>query len=147
MVTGKVNNHLSAFGIVRISKENRESGATPERYRHCKRGGGRTRRKPVIGIFPEKAVRQPVRCKVRITAKDGLCTAALQVWGAVAFDAENRLRQWVHCRSFLVFRLPDWGFPLAPSRIALPGNRSACDFLRGEFAHSPRFLLPDGSKK
>lgn len=39
MVTGKVNNHLSAFGIVRISKENRESGATPERYRHCKRGG------------------------------------------------------------------------------------------------------------
>ena len=68
-------------------------------------------------------MRQPVRCKVRITAKDGLCTAALQVWGAVAFGAENRLRQWVHCRSFLVFRLPDWGFPLAPSRIALPGNR------------------------
>ena len=69
MVTGKVNNHLSAFEAVRVSKENRESGAIPERYRHCKRGGGRTGRKPVIGIFPEKAVRQLVMRKVRITAK------------------------------------------------------------------------------
>ena len=35
--------------------ENRESGATPERYRHCKRGGRSMGRKPVIG-FSEKTL-------------------------------------------------------------------------------------------
>lgn len=34
------------------------------------------------------------------------------------------------------------GIPLADRRIALPDGKSACDFLRGEFAHSPRFLMP-----
>ena len=35
--------------------ENRESGANPERYRHCKRGGRSMGRKPVIG-FSEKTL-------------------------------------------------------------------------------------------
>ena len=30
---------LSALGVVTAPGENSESGANPERYRHCKRGG------------------------------------------------------------------------------------------------------------
>ena len=35
----KVNNGFSAFPAAWVGRENRESGETPERYRHCKRGG------------------------------------------------------------------------------------------------------------
>ena len=43
--------------VVTAPQEDSESGENPERYRHCKRGGTRTRRKSVIGRNPEKAVR------------------------------------------------------------------------------------------
>ena len=39
IVFPKVNNGFSASRAVRVRGENRESGATPERYRHCERGG------------------------------------------------------------------------------------------------------------
>ena len=110
MVTGKVNNHLSAFEAVWVSKENRESGATPERYRHCKRGGGRTRRKPVIGIFPEKAVRRLVIRKVRITAKPWVvyCCPASMGHGYFWRRKSAAAVEILLLRLF-VFRLPDWG--------------------------------------
>ena len=39
-----------------------------------------------------------------------------------------------------VSRVPVLAFPLVNARIALPGIRLR-DFLRGEFAHSPRFFM------
>ena len=141
MVTGKVNNHLSASNVGQILGENRESGANPERYRHCKRGGGCTGRKPVIGEFPEKAVRRLTMRKVRITAKDGLCVGLLQVWGQATFGAENRLRRYVDRRSFFVSQLPvQAGSPWPMS--GLPSWDTVCVVSSGgEFAHSPPFLI------
>ena len=55
IVFPKVNNGFSASRAVRVRGENRESGANPERYRHCQRGGARRRRKPVIGLIREDA--------------------------------------------------------------------------------------------
>ena len=98
------------------------------------------------GLSLRRQCSRLMRRIVRITAKDGLYTAALQVWSAVTFDAENRLRQWVTLSQPLCSGCRCW-VPLVQHRIALPGGSSACDFLWGEFAHSPRFLLPDGSKK
>ena len=86
-----------------------------------------------------RPVRQPVRCKVRITAKDGLCVGLLQVWGQATFGAENRLRRYVDRRSFFVSQLPvQAGSPWPMS--GLPSWDTICVVSSGgEFAHSPPF--------
>jgi len=38
MLRGKIESHLSVAPPAQGPAKNRESGANPERYRHCKRG-------------------------------------------------------------------------------------------------------------
>ncbi len=91
------------------------------------------------GLSLRRRCGRPMRRKVRITAKDGLCVGLLQVWGQATFGAENRLRRYVDRRSFFVSQLPvQAGSPWPMS--GLPSWDTICVVSSGgEFAHSPPF--------
>ncbi len=93
------------------------------------------------GLSLRRRCGRPMRRKVRITAKDGLCVGLLQVWGQATFGAENRLRRYVDRRSFFVSQLPvQAGSPWPMS--GLPSWDTICVVSSGgEFAHSPPFLI------
>ena len=93
------------------------------------------------GLSLRRRCGRPMRRRVRITAKDGLCVGLLQVWGQATFDAENRLRRYVDRRSFFVSQLPvQAGSPWPMS--GLPSWDTICVISSGgEFAHSPPFLI------
>ena len=93
------------------------------------------------GLSLRRRCGRPMRRKVRITAKDGLCVGLLQVWGQATFGAENRLRRYVDRRSFFVSQLPvQAGSPWPMS--GLPSWDTVCVVSSGgEFAHSPPFLI------
>ena len=87
-------------GVVTALWENRESCANHERYRHCKRGGVRIWRKPVIGEIPEKAMRKPVKRKSG-ELLERILPQGLQVQRPVCLLRKNGRGIPVGCRVFV----------------------------------------------
>lgn len=88
IIRGKVNSGFSARALQR-SRENRESGENPERYRHCKRGGAILGESRSLSVWmrrlygaadPQVRIPAEMRLSVRL-CKYGVLTAFAQKSG------------------------------------------------------------------
>ena len=93
--------------------ENRESGETPERYRHCERGGPGRRRKPAIGSVPRRHCCEPRMRESGYLLRRFVYVRSCKYGIAAAFGAERRLRQFSKtAAAFLILWCCVCGFPL-----------------------------------